>query len=102
MKLQTDNYRFGSDLPSMAKALTQILPAIATQVNAVSEGRVTGSHNALQAAPTTGLWMQGDFVRNLKPVVLGAAGSQYIVTGWMCTASGQPGTWVQCRSLTGS
>ena len=102
MKLQTDNYRFGSDLPSMAKALTQILPAIATQVNAVSEGRVTGSHNALQAAPTTGLWMQGDFVRNLKPVVLGAAGSQYIVTGWICTASGQPGTWVQCRSLTGS
>lgn len=102
MKLKTDNFRFGSDLPSVVKALTQLLPDFAKQVNAVSEGRVAGSYNAAIAAPTTGLWAHGDFVRNKAPAVLGSAGSQYIVTGWMCTESGQPGTWVQCRSLTGT
>ena len=102
MKLRTDNYRFGGDLPSVIKALTQLLPDFAKQVNAVSEGRIAGSYNAAAAAPTTGLWARGDFVRNKEPAVVGPVGSQYIVTGWMCTASGQPGVWVQCRSLTGS
>lgn len=52
MKLKTDNFRFGSDLPSVVKALTQLLPDFAKQVNAVSEGRVAGSYNAAIAAPT--------------------------------------------------
>lgn len=45
------------------------------------------------AAPTTGTWALGDFVHNSAPT--NASGAQ--VLGWICTASGTPGTW---RSVT--
>lgn len=38
------------------------------------------------AAPTTGSWLQGDIVWNTAPTSGGYA-------GWICTASGTPGTW---------
>jgi hypothetical protein len=38
------------------------------------------------AAPTTGRWMQGEIVYNTAPTSGG-----YV--GWVCTASGSPGTW---------
>lgn len=102
MRLQTDNYRFGSDIDSLSKSLAQVLPGFAKQVNAVSEGRITGHHNAATSAPTTGLYQRGDYLRNSAPAVLGTAGSQYIVKGWVCITSGDPGTWVQDRGLTGT
>lgn len=37
-------------------------------------------------APTTGEWNQGDIVYNLSPSASG-------FIGWVCTASGTPGTW---------
>lgn len=74
----------------------------ATQINLVSEGRISGFYTALTAAPTSGDWMQGDSVRNTAPVELGAASSKYIIWGWTCIASGTPGTWVQNRFLTGN
>ncbi len=40
------------------------------------------------SVPTTGRWLAGTFVRNRS--CTGAAGSPY---GWLCTASGKPGTW---------
>ena len=102
MRLQTDNYRFGSDIDTLSKSLEQVLLGFAKQVNAVSEGRITGHHNAATSAPTTGLYQRGDYLRNSAPAVLGAAGSQYVIKGWLCTASGEPGTWVQDRGLTGT
>ena len=102
MRLQTDNYRFGGDAESLARSLAQVLPVVAKQVNAISEGRITGHHNAATSAPTTGLYQRGDYLRNSAPAVLGAAGSQYIVKGWVCITSGEPGTWVQDRGLTGT
>ena len=36
------------------------------------------------------------------PQVLGAPGSQYVLRGWICTAGGEPGTWVQDRGATGT
>ena len=102
MRLQTDNYRLGGDAATIARSLVQILPSIAKQVNAVSEGRIAGHHNAATSAPTTGLYQRGDYLRNSAPAVLGAAGSQYIVKGWVCITSGDPGTWVQDRGLTGT
>ena len=39
------------------------------------------------AAPTTGSWLRGDIVDNTNP----SAGG---VLGWVCVASGTPGTWV--------
>lgn len=54
------------------------------------------------APPGSGAWLVGNRVRNSAPSVLGTAGSQYIVDGWICTVSGSPGTWVAQRTLTGT
>lgn len=102
MKLQTDNYRFGSDLPSLIKALAQIFPRFAMQLNNVSEGRICGSHNAAEAPPATGLHQAGDYLRNSAPVVQGVAGARYVLKGWICVQSGDPGVWVEDRGATGS
>jgi len=74
----------------------------AIQVNNLTEGRITAVTNATTAAPTTGPHAQGDFVRNSTPVELGSASSKYVIFGWVCVASGTPGTWQQCRFLTGN
>lgn len=54
------------------------------------------------AAPTSGTWQTADLVWNTAPSVLGTSGSQYIIDHWRCVASGTPGTWVACRTLTGT
>ncbi|MBV4459174.1 hypothetical protein KVG96_14535 [Pseudomonas sp. COR58] len=74
----------------------------ASQVNLLSEGRITAFYTAGTAAPTTGSWMQGDSLKNSAPTELGTAGSKYIIAGWTCVVSGTPGTWVQNRYLTGN
>ncbi len=102
MKLPTDNYRFGNDLPSMARALMQVLPTIAQQLNLVSEGRLAGSYNALTQPPAMGLYQAGDYIRNSTPAVLGAPGAQYVLKGWICVTGGEPGGWVEDRGVTGT
>lgn len=74
----------------------------ATKVNGLAEGRVESVTNAYTAAPTTGTHAKGDFVLNSEPTELGSASSKYIIHGWRCTVGGEPGTWVQCRFLTGN
>lgn len=74
----------------------------AALVNLLTDGRITGTNNATTAAPTAGPYAQGDFVRNSAPTEAGGAGSKYVVLGWVCVASGTPGTFVQCRALTGN
>lgn len=102
MKLPTDNLRLGQSLPDLVKALTQLLPAFAKQVNLVSEGRIGGYHNSAAEAPTTGKWQHGDYLKNTAPEELGGAGSKYVIKGWICVASGEPGTWVEDRGVTGA
>lgn len=75
---------------------------VAQQVNALSEGSIAATYNAATAAPTTGAWLAGDFRKNSAPVEAGSASSKYVILGWVCTVSGTPGTWLQCRSLTGN
>ena len=75
---------------------------IAQQVNGLSEGSISARYQAITTAPTTGTFMQGDFVTNSAPTELGTALSKYVITGWICVAAGTPGTWVQSRSLTGN
>ena len=75
---------------------------IAIQVNGVSEGSISAAYNATTAAPTTGTWAQGDQIRNSTPTEAGAVSSKYIVTGFICTVAGTPGTWLSLRSLTGN
>lgn len=85
-----------------APAFSGILKDIESQVNAASEGRIIGAYNARSAAPTTGSYKQGDFIRNSAPSEAGAGGSKYVILGWICTVSGTPGTWLESRVLTGN
>lgn len=89
-------------VPDLKRRLTDYFRNMAAQVNAVSEGALQGTYNAATAAPSTGTYARGDFVRNAAPSELGSASSKYVVTGWLCVAAGSPGTFVQCRSLTGN
>lgn len=94
--------RFPSDKAQMERKLTDLFRATNVQVNQLTEGVVSAVHSASTAAPTTGTYAQGDFVRNSMPAEAGTAGSKHVVTGWICTAGGTPGTFLPCRSLTGN
>jgi hypothetical protein len=85
-----------------ALTFSEILGAIETAYNLLAEDKIVAHYRAYTAAPTTGDWAQGDFVRNSAPSELGSASSKYVILGWICTVSGTPGTWLQCRVLTGN
>ena len=70
--------------------------------NLLAEGRIAARYNAATAAPTTGTHAQGDFVPNSAPAEAGSALSKYVITGWICTVGGTPGTWLEARILTGN
>lgn len=65
------------------------------------EGRVSAHYSAL-IPPTGGRWIAGDTIRHSAPAELGAAGAKYCLLGWLCIATGDPGTWVEMRVLTGN
>ena len=88
--------------PTFLPFLKHLLASLARQVNGATEGRIASIHAANTSFPTTGDWMQGDVVRNSTPTEQGSAGSRYVITGWVCVASGTPGTWVAARALTGN
>jgi len=102
MKLPTIALRLPGELGALVLRLQDLLSQTNGQINLLTEGTLAAVHNARTAAPTTGTWAQGDVIRNATPAEAGSAGSKYVVTGWICTASGAPGTWLQCRVLTGN
>ncbi|KPF66135.1 hypothetical protein IP84_17045 [beta proteobacterium AAP99] len=75
---------------------------VAVKVNQIADGRFAGFDLSATAAPTTGTWFRGDQVKNSAPSVLGTAGSRYVIVGWICVTGGQPGTWAEMRTLTGT
>lgn len=77
--------------------LYEIFRGIATYCNLAGYWDGEGT-----TAPTTGSWSQSDMYRNTTPSEAGSAGSKYVVIGWVCTASGTPGTWLPMRTLTGN
>lgn len=83
-------------------SLKGLLRSICLRVNSLSDGRISAVDNKGTAAPTTGMWAQGDFVRNSAPTELGSVGSKYVIHGWVCSSGGTPGTWLACRFLTGN
>jgi len=101
MKLDTAP-RFPADSKQMERKLTDLFVATNTQVNRLAEGTVSAVHNAATAAPTAGTFAVGDFIRNSAPAEAGVALSKYVVLGWVCTVAGTPGTFLQCRALTGN
>ena len=102
MKQPTKDLRLSGNGEKLILALTDIISRANDQLNRLTEGRLSAVHNASTTFPTTGIHAQGDFVRNTSPTELGVAGSKYVIIGWVCTVSGEPGTWVQCRYLTGN
>lgn len=80
----------------------KILRELAKQLNLLSEGRISAVTNADTAAPMAGKWQQGDKVWNSTPSELGGGGSKYVIVGWICSVAGEPGTWLQMRTLTGN
>ena len=87
---------------ALYQVLTRLFRAYSQKVNQLADGKTSAVDNAVPAAPTTGQFNQGDFVRNSAPTELGTAGSKYVLRGWTCTVPGTPGTFVQCRELTGN
>jgi hypothetical protein len=108
MKLPTKDLRltanpgFSNPLERLILNLNDILSRTNAQLNLLSEGTLAAVHNAATAAPAQGKFGRGDFIRNAEPSELGAVGSKYVVAGWICVAAGEPGTWVDCRYLTGN
>lgn len=101
MKLQ-DNPHLPQELIALIRQLDTLYRQIAQQVNSLSEGQLIAAYNAMTSAPTAGTWNQGDFIRNSAPAESGSPGSKFVIFGWVCVASGTPGTWVQARYLTGN
>jgi hypothetical protein len=97
MKLN-NSPRVGINNPDLQRELREH----ALQVNALSEGRIGGTYNAQSAAPTTGSFAQGDFVKNSAPTELGVALSKYVILGWVNVTGGEPGTFLPVRALTGN
>lgn len=90
----------GGDLDLLKRRIGELQRDTAILVNALAAGRIAASVNAATAAPSTGSFAPGDFVRNSAPAELGAAGSKYVIEGWLCVAA--PATFVQKRFLTGN
>lgn len=86
-----------SDILLLKTRLYELWREISTKHNSGYFWETAGT-----AAPTTGTWSQGDKCQNTAPVEAGGVGNKYVVIGWICTASGAPGTWLQMRTLTGN
>lgn len=84
--------------------LADILRAIGSQLDGITEGGIAYFHGAMTAAPTSSSvpYTQGDMIWNAKPSVMGTVGAQFTIAGWRCVVDGSPGTWVEMRWLTGT
>lgn len=81
------NLPINNDLGQLKTRLFDLFKQIAVQVNGISEGNAASFYNAATAAPTTGDWAVGDFIRNSAP------SRRTLTIGWVCTTAGTPGTW---------
>jgi hypothetical protein len=80
------------------------VPALLDYKNSQTQGKKVMQGTA---APTAGAWTRGDFVRNVNTTAgstqsIAGATPEYVLFGWICTTTGTPGTWKECRVLTGS
>lgn len=84
------------------QSLYEFVPIMARKINGLASGSYSARDNQMTAAPTTGTWAKGDEVENSNAVEAGSSPNKYIIVGWRCTVGGTPGTWVECRFLTGN
>jgi len=74
-------------------SITNVIFNVSSGMNAVFYG---------SNSPSGGTWRIGDRMINMNPSEAGSALSKYTIHGWICTAAGAPGTWLQQRTLTGN
>lgn len=93
-----------TDLNTAVNTIQKSLNDLTDQLNNLSNGGIKAASNTASAPPTSTIrqYFQGDYLRNDTPVVLGAAGSRYVIKGWICVAGGSPGTWVDDQGKTGT
>ena len=84
-------YKSGSATGSVYLAAPMLMPVGVDVQTALGSIDITREFYG-SAAPTTGAWLRGDVVLNSAP---SAAGTP----GWVCTASGTPGTWRAMANL---
>lgn len=82
-----------------AGTLSSVLNAIDSKLNSLASGRLSPRDSGLTSAPTTGDYAKGDVAWHTSPTATGSP--EYVVVGWICVASGSPGTWKEMRVLTG-
>ena len=84
--------------------MTEMVRQLEDSINRLSSGAIYQNYNATTASPsgTTVAHSVGDVVKNAIPTELGTAGNMYVVWGWVCLASGTPGTFRELRALTGN
>lgn len=85
-----------------------IIRTICGQVNNLSEGKISARYNAQSTVPsgTAVAYATGDFVPDsnctVRASVAPGVAASYVRLGWVCIASGTPGTFVEARVLTGA
>lgn len=96
----------GNVEPGLKVALTRVLKNIAIKVNQLGGGYISGNDNTNIAAPSTGSWFLGDYVKKSNPVQAGAPGAKYVIKGWIRVTSGSGNAlntdWLEDRALTGN
>ena len=88
--------------PFLIVKIIELFRDVNKKVNALASGSFGATDGVGTAAPTTGTWARGDYIKNSAPSEAGGAGSKYVIHGWICTVAGAPGTWLQDRRLTGN
>jgi hypothetical protein len=87
--------------------LAEIIRAICSQVNTLSEGRITARYQAQVSVPASVAAQVGDIVWDSNATVRGSVSpgvaSSYVRAGWICTVeSPTNATWQEIRWPTGS
>lgn len=82
--------------------MTEAFRQIEDAINRLSEGRIYQNYNAGTSEPTgdAQAYQLGDVVRNTAPTPTGTP--EFVLWGWVCVASGAPGTWRELRIPTGN
>ena len=82
--------------------MVEMVRQVEDAINRLSEGRIYQNYNAATSEPsgTAQSYQVGDVVRNLSPTPTGSP--EYVLWGWLCVASGSPGTFRELRIPTGN
>jgi hypothetical protein len=87
--------------------LADVIRAICSQVNILSEGRLSARYQAQVSVPASVAAAVGDIVwdsnTTVRPSVAPGVASSYVRIGWVCTVeSPTNATWQEMRVLTGA